>query len=151
MIKFRKIAHDVESMFPVLVAKFAEHPEIDLLYLYGSRAGGRISPLSDVDLAVLLSPTVYRSAHLDIQLRMVGEAAKALRTDEVDVQILNGLPVQAQYAILKNNKVLFCRDESSRVDFEAEVISRYLDFEPFVEEHYRAMYQRIRSHANAPT
>lgn len=151
MIKFHKIAHDVESMFPVLVAEFARQPEIEVLYLYGSRAGGRISPLSDVDLAVLLSPAVDRFAHLDIHLRMIGEAAKALRTEEVDVQILNRVPVQAQYAILKNKKVLFSRDEIRRVNFEAEVISRYLDFGPLLEEHYRAMHERIQAHATAST
>lgn len=105
MIKFRKINHDVESLLPVLVERLVECPEIDLLYLYGSRAGGRVSPLSDVDLAVLLTPRTRREQYLDIQLKLIGIATEALRTDEAELHILNNLPVQAQYAMLKKKRV----------------------------------------------
>lgn len=147
MIKFQKIVHDVESLLPDLVAKFAECREIEVLYLYGSRTGVRISPLSDVDLAVVVSSQVNRERLFDLQLRMLGEATKALRTNEVDLQILNKLPIQAQYAIMKKKRILFCRDHARRAEFESGVISRYLDFKPFLEEQYRAVRQRIRNYA----
>ena len=149
MIKYAKITHPIEPLLPLLVESFEAHRSVDVLYLYGSRAGGRISSLSDIDLAVLVSGSVEKRELLDIRLQMIGEATSVLKTDEVDLQILNDIPVQAQYSILKNKRVLYCRDEFIRAEFEAGVVTRYLDFKPFLDDHYRAMYQRIEDRAIA--
>lgn len=149
MIKHRKITHHVESLFPTLVKQIAGRSEVEVLYLYGSRASDRISPLSDVDLAVLVSSQLSRDRRFDLRMTLIGLAMEILRTDEVDLQILNELPVQAQYAILKNRKVLFSRDNFRRIDFESAVVSRYLDFKSFLEEQYEAMHKRIEDRALA--
>jgi predicted nucleotidyltransferase len=149
MIKFRKIVHDVEVLIPAVVERLSAFPEVDVLYLYGSRVGGRISPLSDVDLAVLLSKSRNKNELVDLRLTLIGEATAALKTDEIDLQILNDIPMQAQFAILKNKKVLYCRNEFKRVAFEGDVVSRYLDFRPFLEEQYTAMHQRIEDRASS--
>ena len=149
VIKYAKINHPIEPLLPLLVEAFETNQSVDVLYVYGSRAGGRISSLSDIDLAVLVSGSVEKRELLDIRLQMIGEATSVLKTDEVDLQILNDIPVQAQYSILKNKRVLYCRDEFIRAEFEAGVVTRYLDFKPFLDDHYRAMYQRIEDRAIA--
>lgn len=148
MIRSDKITHNVEVLLPAVQERFSAFPQVEVLYLYGSRAGGRVSPLSDVDLAVLLSESTKKKELLDVRLALIGEATEALKTDEIDLQVLNEIPVQAQYAILKNTKVLYCRNEFKRVEFEGDVVSRYLDFKPFLEEQYLAMYHRIEDRAN---
>lgn len=143
MIKYQRITHDVDVLIPTLVDQFKGYREVDVLYLYGSRAGGRISPLSDVDLAVLVSKSLNKKEWYELLLALMGVAASTLKTDEVDLQILNNIPLQAQYSILKNKKMLFCRSESRRTEYEEEVVVRYLDFRPILDAQYEAMYRRI--------
>lgn len=143
MIKFHKIEHDVGSLFPALVEELARDPVIDVLYLYGSRVVGPVTPLSDVDLAVLVAPTVEKDRLFDLHLRLIGDATRILQTDEADLQIVNSMPVQMQYSVLQSKRVLFCRDEVRRVNFESSVLVRYLDLKPMLEEQFRAMHRRI--------
>jgi len=57
-------------------------------YLFGSLSKGRPSPLSDVDVAVFLREGDLSEKRLEI----LGHLMKILKTDEVDLVILNTPP-----------------------------------------------------------
>ncbi|KUG19031.1 MAG: nucleotidyltransferase domain-containing protein [Methanomicrobiaceae archaeon] len=46
---------------------------------------------------------------------------------EVDLRMLNSAPVEFQYEVVKTGRIVFARDESLRIAFEAEVLAKYLD------------------------
>ena len=100
---------------------------ISLIYLFGSQAEGRLGPMSDHDLGVL----VDRAADGE-QARawLTHELARALQTDRIDVVWLNRAPIELAYAIIAQGKVLYQRDVATRVEYEARVMSRYGDYLP---------------------
>jgi predicted nucleotidyltransferase len=64
------------------------HKDIDLAYLFGSYAKGRITPLSDVDVGVLLDDKIDPKVYFDMQLDLSDQLSSYLNK-EVEVVILN--------------------------------------------------------------
>lgn len=54
-----------------------------------------------------------------------------------DVRILNNAPVEFAFEVVKTGSIVFSQSESFRVEYEAEMISRYLDL--------RYLYDRVDS------
>ena len=52
---------------------------------------------------------------------------------EFDVKILNLSPIYFQHEVVKNGRVVFSRDEAKRIEYEAEVLSNYLDYKDTLE------------------
>jgi len=101
--------------------------EICLVYLFGSRIEGHLGPMSDYDLGVLID----RGADAgQVHARLTHELVRALQTDRVDVVVLNRAPIELAYAIIAQGKVLYQRDAAARVEYEAQVLSRYGDYLP---------------------
>jgi len=61
-----------------------------------------------------------------------------LHTHAVDLRIINVVPLVLQYQILKEGILLFSRDERQRSEFEAQVMSRFFEIKPYLDE-YREM------------
>jgi predicted nucleotidyltransferase len=100
---------------------------VHMVYLFGSQVEGYLGPMSDYDLAVLLDPTVDGRR---IQAQFAHELACALQTNRVDVVLLNRAPIELAYAVVAQGKVLYERDVATRVEYEAQVLSRYGDYLP---------------------
>ncbi len=126
--------------------------QVRLVYLFGSLAGGQVGPLSDADLAVLLAPgaPVARSRSQLASLFSAGLEGVA-----VDLVILNRAPVELAYAVIAQGEILFQRDPAERVEYEADVLSRYGDFLPFLRIQRQAILEgtgherRVRRHREA--
>ena len=143
MIKFKSIGHDPRAYFKDLVERFASDEGIVAVYLFGSYARGEVGPLSDVDIGVLLRDQVHFEHYFDKQLDLMEKAAQVLRTDEVDLVILNQAPAPLAYRVIRERNVLFCRDERERILFETKAIDRYLDEKPMRALIYQALIKRI--------
>lgn len=70
--------------------------------------------------------------------------ASCLHTDAIDLRILNLAPVVLQYRVLRDGVLLFSRDEPLRSEFEAEVMMRFFQLKPYLEEHMEMLESRIR-------
>jgi predicted nucleotidyltransferase len=101
--------------------------EVSLAYLFGSRVEGRLGPMSDYDLGVLIDRTAHEG---QVQARLAHRLACALGADRVDVVLLNRAPIELAYAIIAQGEVLYQRDVAVRVEYEAQVMSRYGDYVP---------------------
>ena len=64
--------------------------------------------------------------------------------ETIDVVVLNVAPLALRYRVLRDGKVLTCRDEQVRILYQADTVSRYLDFKPVIEQHERAILERAR-------
>ena len=110
-----------------LLKKWAEkHSKFKLVYLFGSIAKGSINKFSDVDVAILLDkkfamPKQYK-------LKIIDELIELLKTDAVDVVILNYASPSLKYEIIKHG-ILIVGSEDTRVSFEESAIREYLDTE----------------------
>jgi predicted nucleotidyltransferase len=117
------------------------YPAILLAYLFGSRVSGRTGPLSDFDFAIFLergsqTPALQAQVHHDLAL-LAG-------TGSVDVVWLLRAPVELQYAIIGQGVWLYKKNLAVKVEYEADVMSRYGDYLPVLRAQKAAILQEGR-------
>ena len=101
-------------------------PELRTAYLFGSTAIGRgWKTIQDVDVAVVFAAG-YR---LEDGERLSEELARSLEM-AVDVVVLNESPPLLWYEVLVNGRLIWCADESERVEHEVRSLIQYYDLEP---------------------
>jgi hypothetical protein len=106
---------------------FSNQRYVKLAYLYGSAAKGKAGKLSDVDIAVLFDDSLSKKERFKLQLELIGDIAALLKTDKVDLVDINEAPLSLKFEIIKANCPVFVRDRMLKINFEQEVMSRYLD------------------------
>lgn len=102
--------------------------EIDAVYLFGSFL--EKDEFNDIDVALLLSEELGLNSYmcLKFSLKVANEIERKIKPRfDFDVRILNTAPIEFQFEVIKKGKVIFSRDKSRRVDYEADLISTYLD------------------------
>ncbi len=125
------------------VAQYArETPDVLAAWLFGSRAEGAGTRISDLDVALLLDAAPGTDL-FERRLSLRADLAQRLRTDALDVVVLNDAPIGLRFPILRRGRLLFCRDELARVRFEADARSRWFDMEPFRRTLARGLERRL--------
>jgi predicted nucleotidyltransferase len=112
-------------------------------YLYGSYASNSILRGSDIDVAVYLKPSNIKE-YLEKEKELTASLMAELHNDKIDLRILNVLPLLLQYNILKEGKLIFIRDELERVDFETQVMIRFFELKPYLDEYKEMLSMRIK-------
>ena len=97
---------DILKKYPIIFA-----------YLFGSRAKGESNRLSDIDLAALIDRKTSRSERFDIRLRLINDLS-AIAGTKVDLIVMNDIPVQLAYEVIKHGKVILCKDRNAMIDSE---------------------------------
>ncbi|MGI8414465.1 MAG: type VII toxin-antitoxin system MntA family adenylyltransferase antitoxin [Solirubrobacteraceae bacterium] len=105
-------------------------PGVISALLYGSQATGKAGPLSDVDVAVWLDPELPGSERYQLQLELMVNASEALRTDEVQVAILNEATPLLRHRAMRDGVRLLDRDPRTRIRLETRALLEYLDTAP---------------------
>jgi len=100
---------------------------VKLAYLYGSAAKGNRGKLSDVDLAVFLDESLNKKERFSRQLDLISDLTGILKTDNVDLVIMNDAPLSLKYEIIKANNPLLVRNNSEKIGLEHAILSEYLD------------------------
>lgn len=102
---------------------FLNQEDILLAYLFGSHARDRAAPESDYDIAVLTRQAMPPAR----RYQMASELSALLGGVAVDLVPLHRAPTELAYAVVAEGQRLFERDLTTRVEFEADVLSRYGD------------------------
>lgn len=108
------------------VAPLLDDAGVRYSYLFGSRAGGRASAQSDVDIAVSFDPSIPPQTRADRVLRLGTRLEHALQTP-VDLVDLADAPFRLAGRIVTERIVLTGHDEPDRVRFEERTLPLYLD------------------------
>lgn len=108
------------------------------IYLYGSAARGRVTGLSDLDVAVLYCEGVGQDRRWQELPRLGSAIARSLAVEgtgapDVDVHDLASIPIAVQGRVLTEGVLVLSTDEVRRVRFEERTRRRYFDFLPFQE------------------
>jgi len=104
---------------------FNKENKVLVAYMFGSYVKDNRTAESDIDVAVLLSEIPQKM--LQYHLHLVNELSQVLGS-EVDLVILNTAPPLLKHQTIKHGKVVYCRDEKARIEFEARAQAEYLDF-----------------------
>lgn len=107
---------------------FRAYKEIKLVYFFGSRARQEEGVLSDYDFAVYFDACDRRKM-CDIKLELFGSLSRVLKTDKIDIVILNleDSP-ELKYFIIYEGRLIFQRSPF-KVIVEPYILNEYFDFQ----------------------
>ena len=100
------------------------NPDISFAYLFGSQAAGRTSKFSDIDVAVFLNSDPDGKKRLEI----LGDVIDAVKSNRVDLVILNSAPLPLKSRVIKTGQLLVDNDPFARHVFESNTVRSYIDF-----------------------
>ena len=137
-----------EKVQKTLSAFFKKRDEVLLAYLFGSVAEDKQNKLSDLDIAVLVERD--KLGKLDeqpfgYQVSAMTDLISLLKTNDVDLVILNYATPLLSHEVIKYGKVIFCRDEEMRIQFEVRTLQQYIDTKPLRDIQHEYLVRRIKS------
>jgi predicted nucleotidyltransferase len=117
---------DKEQLEKIILV-FKSYKKVGLAYLFGSRATGKVGPLSDYDFAIYLDEKDLKK-RFDIRLELMGKVSRVLETDALDLCVINDIESpEFKYNIIKDGKVIFER-EPFKILIEPKILNEYFDF-----------------------
>ena len=128
MYKYNKMDKKLTDQEEKRVTGFLDtQKRVKLAYLFGSIAKGKSGKLSDVDLAVFLDESLSKKEQFNLRLKLLSGMTSVLKTDRIDLVIMNDATLSLNYEIIKSNHPLLVRDKGLKIDIEHGILSRYLD------------------------
>ncbi|HHT9129116.1 MAG TPA: type VII toxin-antitoxin system MntA family adenylyltransferase antitoxin [Candidatus Wujingus californicus] len=125
MIKFDRLPENINKLLPKAKEYLNTHPKVVFAYLFGSIAKDKLSPLSDVDIAIYLSE---ESDIAQEKMETLGKLMELLETDEIDLIILNTASLPLAARIIENKVILVDKKPFLRHTFESLILREYFDF-----------------------
>lgn len=121
--------HEITDKLSFIMRDFKE---VSIAYLFGSHATGEARETSDIDIGI-----VAPELSLDGYMKLWAKVAKAVGTEKIDLVTLSDKPANFRYQVIKEGKVIYCKDDDMLNDFEMKAWQAYMDF-----KHIRAIYRR---------
>lgn len=110
-----------------LIQILKSHKEIKLMYLFGSRANGKVGPLSDYDFAVYFDKLDIKQM-FEAKIALQTQISRLLKTDNVDVVIINTTDApELKYNIITKGKLIYV-EEPYKLLVEPKILNEYFDF-----------------------
>ena len=105
------------------------------LYLFGSQARGEIKPLSDFDFAVKFDGRTKNKFRA--KLRLMNKLTDVVKKEEVDVVNMEEADPILNFNIIKDGKILYCRNRSEQVMDKFRVMQTYFDRQYYYDRHFK--------------
>lgn len=123
----------MEKYFSQLNNLFSQHKEIKLVYLFGSRAKSKTSPLSDYDFAVYFDQDLNSNRLKELVLSLISEISSILKSEKIDLVVLNKvISSLLKFNILKEGKLIY-QQPPYRLIVEPAIYNEYFDFKTFIQ------------------
>ena len=126
-----KLPEEVTDRITILIDQIEKDRDVVALYAFGSLAAGDLKPLSDLDFGILISGKFDKQKRFDKHLDLIGKFNEVLKTDEVDLVMMNDAPMCFSHNIIKSGKLIHCTNKIELIDFIEKTIKLYLDFRFF--------------------
>ena len=123
----------------ILAQALRDDGSVLFAYLFGSSARGTTGPLSDVDVAVYLDE---KADLFECRLRLMRVLSRVLKTERVDVIVLNEAPMLLGYAVIRDG-VVIKEHREARIPFETFIMRHYLDTAYLREVQLRSQKRQI--------
>jgi len=139
----KSISSAINSILPRIKEACNRYPQVLTVYLFGSYACGRTTPLSDIDIGLLLVDNLPDMDSFRVEMSLQGDFQKIFKTNNIDLVVLNKAPLPVQYNATCGI-LLFSADEQKRTAFEEYVRKYYIDCLPIYREYREEFLKRIR-------
>ncbi len=113
------------------ILKLDRKKKIKFVILFGSRAKGRETPLSDIDIAVYYEGN--EKERFQFRVTALGNLS-----NKVDLHVFQDLPLTVKKEVIAG-KVLFYRNYQFLFDEALKVVREYEFFEKYLKEYYAAL------------
>ncbi|MBM4305393.1 MAG: nucleotidyltransferase domain-containing protein [Deltaproteobacteria bacterium] len=104
-----------------------------VIYLFGSKAIGKASRLSDIDIGVVLKESPSEKDTKALYQGLYGILSELYPPSKLDIVFLQTTPLSLQYFAIKEGKILFEKDPQFTADYEEFIVKQYLDFRPVLD------------------
>lgn len=126
-----------------ILAALASYPSIQAALLFGSLAGGKTRPGSDLDLAVLV-PERDSGTRRKLMAALMSELSGFSPSGKVDLVFLDEAPPALRQRIMEKGRLLLCRDRRSWAEWREKTMREYFDLEPYRRAYIAAQKKRLR-------
>lgn len=106
--------------------------KVRFVVLYGSATKGKLTKLSDLDLAVFFNGD--KSEKFEFRKKILGRVS-----NEFDIQIFQDLPLYVQKDILSTGKMMYSEDYIETFEIFMKTIRGFEDFKPRLEVYYSGL------------
>ena len=117
--------------------------EVELAYLFGSHARGQERAESDIDLAIQVDAASARDPRTTLA-RLFAELGRVVRSDRLDIVLLNDAPSLLRHRVLSTGRLLVERTPIARIRFATRTIRDYQDMQVRREFFYRSRLKHLR-------
>lgn len=104
-------------------AYFEQHPQVMVVYLFGSQCQKGVKRPRDIDLAILLKEEISLRQLLRFKL----EVSRRIEVANVDIVVLDNASPLLKYEIVSSGEVILVKDEQAQWEFESEVYLHFFD------------------------
>jgi len=113
---------DRDDVVGKLAGFFTRRDGVLLAFLFGSFAGGRVTPKSDIDVAVLFEELPAPEMLLNINSEL-----SLLFKNDLDLVVLNGASPILKMQVLKHGIPVFVLDRKYYTQFYTDTVNQYDD------------------------
>jgi len=142
--RYTPIKHDLIEKLPQVREYLSGCTFVVAAYLFGSYRRGEESALSDIDIAMLFDAGAALDAIRKWESTIFFELVQILRTDEIDLVVMNHAPLSLQFEIIFSGELLCNNANDIRTDYEVRTCSMYWDFKRLEDEYNRFSLRRLR-------
>lgn len=128
-----------------LTSALEPRPEVLDAYVFGSQARGDAGAMSDIDVAVYIDNRKAEPGPYGYEADLTTHLMRELRTNDVDVVLLNRAPPLLYHRVLRDGKLLVTRDLKATTTRAGYALSRYFDFVPQLKKQAAARRYANRS------
>ncbi len=116
---------DIMDSIPVqsIRAELMQNPWCIALILFGSVARGESRAISDIDLCVITQGNTPEPELMNLL---------SYGSERIDMSLFSSLPLTLRFRVIKEGKILFCKDTLALHRIKADTIREYLDIAPLI-------------------
>lgn len=123
MIRFKRLPENIMERIESLPEFLDKEEDVVFAYLFGGLLKEKISPLSDIDIAIY-TKNRKKFDYMEFYCRLT----EFLGTEEVDLIVLNDAPISLLGRILTDRRVIIDKEPFLRHKFESLNLRKYYDF-----------------------
>lgn len=122
----------MDKVIQLIIRRAKRDVKVLALALFGSYARGEA--YRDIDICIILKPGVYSPEELAKK-----RLEYAQEEEKYDVQVFQQLPLYVRARLLKEMKILYCRNENTLYDLCFQNARDFTHFRPMYEGYLEAM------------
>ena len=142
IMAYKKIGGNLRSFKKNLGEFLSKQKHVKLVYFFGLVAKENEGSLSDIDIAVFIDESFNKKERFKLQLKLRLGLTNIMKTDKINLIVMNDAPLLLKYNIIKYGKILK-DDIETKIRVESGILSNYLDMKYYIDRHTNLAIKRI--------